>query len=247
LGRCSSLQGYINQRKKNALPLAYLHTFAPLFLLSFFFFSFGAVSARRVCGVWRSFISFLGFFFKFLVFFMASSSASSLPFAVSQILGSSAVVGFSGSRRFVPSSLVWGSVVACVPISSVVVVGCASGLDSLARGSFAAPLVFAASSFGFGRGSFAARSVAFVRYLLGCPSSVLVSFPASVCPVGLVPSSKPSKCFAGFGSGSWASLALAVGSRVPCLVWLPLGVCPPVLWGLVPVGSGWWSANISSH
>jgi hypothetical protein len=31
------------------------------------------------------------------------------------------------------------------------------------------------------------------------------------------------------------------------LVWLPSGLCPPILWGLVPVGSGWWSANISNH
>ncbi|HHP7231694.1 MAG TPA: hypothetical protein ACFCUY_12650 [Xenococcaceae cyanobacterium] len=41
-------------------------------------------------------------------------------------------------------------------------------------------------------------------------------------------------------SGSWASLAFALGLGVPCCVWLPAGVSVPASWGLVSVGGGWW-------
>lgn len=45
-----------------------------------------------------------------------------------------------------------------------------------------------------------------------------VGFVSSPCPTGLVPSPSPSACFSGFGSGSWASLALAVGLKLPVVV-----------------------------
>jgi hypothetical protein len=46
----------------------------------------------------------------------------------------------------------------------------------------------------------------------------LVGFVSSPCPAGLFPSPSPSACFSGFGSGSWASLALASGLGLPVVV-----------------------------
>jgi len=167
----------------------------------------------------------------------------SLPSVVSSRVLSASWVGFSGSRSVVPPFAVWSAVVGVVPQSSAVSVGCAQGVDSFVRSSFPSAVVFRAASFGRGRGAFAARSVAFVRALSLVPLSVLVSFPAAACPTGLLPSSQSSTCFCGLGSGSWASLAFAVGSGVHCFVWLPAGVVVPASWGFVSLGGGWWSSR----
>ena len=157
-----------------------------------------------------------------------------VPSCLSSALSSSPVVGFSGSRSSVPA--VASSVAALV--SCPVAVGCARGVDSFFRDQFPAAQVFSVSDFGSGRGAFAARSVAFVQSL-AADSGILVSFPSSACPVGLLPSASSSRAFCGSGSGSWASLALAVGSGVPCFVFAPFGV--PRGWGFVACGGGWFS------
>lgn len=162
-------------------------------------------------------------------------------FPLFSALAQSSAVGFSGSRSSVPPAALLASVFAAVPASASVLVGCARGLDSCARAAFPSAVVFSVSSFGVGRGAFAARSVALVRSLAASPSPVFVSFPSGACPPSLVPSSSPSRCFSGLGSGSWASLALAAGLGVPCFVWLPAGVVPPPLWGFVSLGGGWFS------
>ena len=106
-----------------------------------------------------------------------------------------------------------------LPAQATISVGCASGVDSLVR--FLVPAshltIFQASAFGYGRGSFARRSIACVQHVASL-SGLWLSFPSQACPVGLVPSSNSRRCFCGFGSGSWASLAFAVGLGVPCLV-----------------------------
>lgn len=152
-------------------------------------------------------------------------------------------VGFSGSR-----SLSGGAFGQCRSLAAAaaasgaaVLVGCASGADAAARlGAGSAAQVFRVGSFGRAGVPFSAalvaRSVAFVQALAASPAPCLVSFPAAACPVGLAPAARwPS----GFGSGSWASLALAVGLGVPVFVFLPAGVVPPVSWGIWScVGSG---------
>jgi hypothetical protein len=162
------------------------------------------------------------------------------PMCVLSFLSGFSAVGFSGSRSLLPcSAAALRRVSRFVSPAASVFVGCARGADELCRSLFPAASVLSASSFGRGRGSFAARSVACVRSVAssgGC----WVSFPCSPCPVGLLPSSSSSRCFGGFGSGSWSSLALAVGLGVPCLVFLPPAVPCPVGWPLVSVGGGWW-------
>ena len=150
--------------------------------------------------------------------------------------------GFSGSRSVVSPS---ASAVACLlrrfrPLSGVV--GCASGVDEFFRSAFPSLRVVSASSFGRGRGSFAARSVAVVGSVASA-GGLWVSFPSSACPSGLVPSGVSSRCFCGLGSGSWASVAFACGLGVPCLLFLPAGVPFPVAWSLfgwVCLGGGVW-------
>lgn len=173
-------------------------------------------------------------------------SPSSPVSSVASLLRSASVVGVSGSRAPGPGCVraIGWAVSQLVP-GAVVVTGCMSGIDRVARGLAPSPLVFRAARFGRGRGSFARRSIAVVRRVAGAgPSALWVSAPGRACPRGLSPSPSPSACFAGFGSGSWASLALALGLGVHALVWLPSGVAPPAGWGLSLVCAGragaWW-------
>lgn len=140
--------------------------------------------------------------------------------------------GFSGSRSIVPA--VCGVLAARVPAGASVFVGCAGGVDEFFRSAFPGAVVFSPSF--AGRGGFAARSAACVQ-AVGAAGGLWVSFPSGPCPVGLVPCSRWAP--AG-GSGSWGSLALAVGLGVPSLVFAPAGV--PCGWGFVALGSGWFLA-----
>ena len=142
-------------------------------------------------------------------------------------------VAFSGSR--VVGSSAWVSCGAFLPVlgsfSGSVAVGCASGVDSLVRCAFPFVSVFSVSSFLVGgrvcRASFARRSSALVSW---CASSggLLVAFPLGACP----PAVRVSSSFSGCGSGSWGSVALAVG----------LGCCVLVVSPVGGVGSSWFGA-----
>lgn len=160
-----------------------------------------------------------------------------LPELVCDLVSTSPAVGFSGSRSVAPDPAVVATLAFLCP--SVVAVGCARGVDAAFRSELPAATVFRVSDFGFsGRGAFAARSVACVRWV-AARGGLWVSFPSSPCPVGLLPSPSPSRCFSGLGSGSWASLAFAVGCGLPCAVFLGSIPCP-VGFGLQSVGGGWF-------
>lgn len=171
-----------------------------------------------------------------------------------------ALVGFCGSRCLprVFAALVAGVVGAAVSARRGVAVGCAAGADafalSAARRAGAPVSFFSVSSgaFGAGRAAFARRSVAFVAAVARSGSgSGLCAFVSSPCPSPLVPSASSSRCFAGFGSGSWASVALAVGLGVPVVVFpcVPAGVSAvsvlPSGWsgGWVAAGGGVWASG----
>ena len=153
--------------------------------------------------------------------------------------------GFSGSRSGLPSFGAASRVVSLVSESAAVFIGCAPGVDEFFRSSFPSASVFSASSFGSGRGAFAARSVAVVRAVASA-GGLWVCFPSSACPAGLLPSASSSRAFSGSGSGSWASLAFALGSGVPSLVFLGSLPCPAG-WGLSPVPgwSGWFGCSVA--
>ncbi|MBW4523471.1 MAG: hypothetical protein KME16_28020 [Scytolyngbya sp. HA4215-MV1] len=150
-------------------------------------------------------------------------------------LSSFSVVGFSGSRRGC-SAAALSAAFSRVASGASVFVGCASGVDAVVRCRFGSRCrVFSASS--RSRGGLAARSAGLVR-AVAAAGGCWVSFPSCACPAGLVPSPVSGRCFCGFGSGSWASLAFAVGLGVPCLVFSPWGV--PAGWGFSALGRGWF-------
>ena len=147
-------------------------------------------------------------------------------------------VGFSGSRSLLPCSV--AAMRRIMPkVSGEVFTGCADGADELARRFFPHAKVFNAADYGKGRGSFAARSIACVRAV--APDGLWVAFPSSSCPPALMPSPRPSRCFNGSGSGTWGSLALAVGLGCNCLVFIPPSVTCPIGWGLTAIGGGWFT------
>jgi hypothetical protein len=160
-----------------------------------------------------------------------------------EIFKNYSIIGFSGSRS--PAGLLppagLSSAAAAVPASARVVVGCQRGVDAFFRQCFPKAEVFAVASgrWGSGKGAYAARSIACVD-AVAIASGLWVSFPASGCPAGLLPSAKSHKCFSGTGSGTWASLAYALGCGADCLVFSPCGV--PVSWGLEPIPGcpGWF-------
>ncbi|WP_414589748.1 hypothetical protein [Scytonema sp. PCC 10023] len=162
--------------------------------------------------------------------------------------------GFSGSRQcpasFAPLAAAAKFVSAgdrlrhCASRNRVLV-GCAAGVDAFFRSAFPSAEVFSVASgqWGVGRGAFAGRSIACVSAVRS-GGGLWVSFPSSPCPAGLSPSASSSRCFSGSRSGSWASLALALGSGVPSLVFLGSLPCP-VGWGLspVPASPGWFGCS----
>lgn len=153
------------------------------------------------------------------------------------------VIGFSGARAPSDDSVrALHSALAALPVDVSVVVGCAAGIDALVRAARPSARVFRAADYGVGRGALAARSIACVR-AVAAARGVWVSFPDATCPTGLHPSSSSAACFAGYGSGSWASLALALGLAVRCFVFLPTGVTAPSGWPLTALGDGWLAST----
>lgn len=160
------------------------------------------------------------------------------PFPLPSVVDS---VGFCGSRFLSgPDFTRVRSIARSVAASKVpVLAGCASGADLAARqGAGRSCRMFSVRSgrYGAGRGAHVRRSVDFVRTLAREGAPILVGFPDRPCPSGLTPSGSPRKCFAGFGSGTWASLALAVGLDVPVVVFGPF--LPAWRGSWVPVRAG---------
>jgi hypothetical protein len=156
----------------------------------------------------------LAFIFKFLVMVSLASFVGSFP-----------CVAFSGSR--VGGSPAFVSCRAFLPVlggfRGSVGVGCALGVDSLVRSAFPYCSVFSVSSFLVGgrvsRASFALRSSALVSWCAS-GSGLLVAFPLGACPSGV----RVSSSFRGCGSGSWGSVALALGLGCSVLVVSPASV-----------------------
>lgn len=150
--------------------------------------------------------------------------------------------GFGGSRRGCAVAAAQlpavAGLVRAFHCSPAVFVSCASGVSALARSLFPGAVVSSASSFASAsasgaaaRGVFVRRSAALVQSLAASPAPLWCCWPGCACPAGLVPSRSAGRCWGGFGSGSWAECAFAVGLGVPVLVGLPAGVLPPASWG----------------
>ena len=161
-------------------------------------------------------------------------------------------VGFSGSRSPSPAaSAALSSLLPLVPSGVRLSVGCARGVDSAVSSWFGASpslLVFSVASgrFGSGRSAFARRSSRCLLSVAAGSRGLLVVVPAGACPAGACPAGVvPSRSFSGRGSGSWGSLAFALGRGRRVLLWLPAGSRPPVWagvsWSLSSLPGGcWW-------
>ena len=164
-----------------------------------------------------------------------------LPPRVAAILTGAAALGISGSRRPPASSLAaLSAALRATPTGIPVLVGDAQGIDAYARQIRPGARMFVAADYGDGPQSFAARSITCVRATVAA-GGIWCAFPADSCPAGLAPSASSRRAFSGLGSGTWASLALALGLGVPALVYLPPGV--PAPWpALSAIEGGWWSS-----
>lgn len=159
--------------------------------------------------------------------------------ASSSVFAGVVSVGFSGSRSLSPAALAaLSALLPLVPSGVRVSVGCAeNGADKAVRSFFGASsslLVFSVASgrFGSGRSAFARRSSRCVLSVAAGSRGLLVVVPVGACPAGV----RPSRVFAGRGSGSFGSAAFALGRGRRVLLWLPAGSRPP-LWAGVS-----WSA-----
>ena len=149
-----------------------------------------------------------------------------------------AAVAFSGVRRLSASQAasVRSAAPAFVPAGAPVLVGCASGVDCVVRSLWPAASVFSVASGAWGSGpaAFARRSAALVAAL---GSGLLVAFPVSSCPAGIVPASswrsgRPA-------SGTWSTAALAAGSGASLVV-VPLSGAPLPAWA----GGSWAPSSL---
>lgn len=176
-----------------------------------------------------------------------SSRFGVCPVLPSVFVGVSSV-GFSGSRCPSPvAAAALALLLPSVPAGVRVSVGCACGVDGAVASFFAASpslLVFRVGSgrFGVGRSSFARRSSRCVLSVAAGSRGLLVALPSvPVCPVGV----RPSRSFFGAGSGSWGSVAFALGRRRRVLLWLPAGFFPPVWSGVSwSVGAVAWAGSV---
>jgi hypothetical protein len=155
------------------------------------------------------------------------------------VLVGAPAVGFSGSRAPALASVMAARAAVAVATRPILV-GDQRGIDVVVRSARAGAQIFHAAS--SAPGHLAARSIAVVRACAAL-GGAWAAFPAHTCPAGLRPSSSPSACFSGRGSGTYASLAYAIGLSVTAIVFLPAGVQPPPLFGLASAGAGWWVAQ----
>jgi len=158
--------------------------------------------------------------------------------SISSFVRSFSSVAFSGSRRSgsVAASSCEAFLPALASYSGSVGVGCASGVDALIRSAFPSASVFRVQR-PLSRAAFAARSARMVHWVAS-GSGLLIAFPLGGCPSAV----RPSASFHGYGSGTWGSVALALGLRqaqpgsLGCsvLVVLSASVCPPVSGAALP-------------
>lgn len=83
----------------------------------------------------------------------------------------------------------------------------------------------------------------------GGPGSGLVAFPGAPCPAVCRPVAGPLAVgrVSGGGSGTWLTVALAVGAGLPVVLFLPAGVAAPAWPGgswLPAASSGVWAAAV---
>lgn len=207
--------------------LYFFYIFTYLFVILIYLLYLYVLIITLLCVSREAFLHF--FIFIFMV-------------GLSSFIGRFSSFGFSGSRSCpVACGLALG-VLGSVPLHSHIITGCATGVDAVIRAACLArpvpPRVFEAAS-GQG-GALAFRSASCVRYVRSV-SGLWCAFPSRPCPCYVMPSASFSDCFCGGGSGTWASLAFAIGIGCAVMVVLPPDILPPAwFYGRLAYASGVW-------
>ena len=190
---------------------------------------------------------------------VSSVLASHRPLAVGCCVGVDAAVVRQALRAGAASRLsvfcAFGPVSPPWPAARVTAPGASSSVSSVSGVAAALAAGASVSPWSGGgpavplAGRLAGRSAALVSAVAASgPGCGLVAFATSESPPHLRPSSSPAVAFSGHGSGSWGSLALAVGLALPVVVFpfdpsgYGVGPVPPSSWGgvWVPVERPGW-------
>lgn len=154
-------------------------------------------------------------------------------------------IAFTGSRSLHPdrTALISDIATKARKAGTTVLVGCASGADEAVRRAAPQAHIVSVKEFLYiptHKGRLAARSAALVQALVKQKDrAALIAFPGSPCPPGLKISRYP---FKGHGSGTWATVALALSYHIPCFVFPPF-VRDEATWEpMTPLRSlpAWW-------
>lgn len=171
-----------------------------------------------------------------------------LPPTIAQLVSAAPAAGISGSRAPAPASLAaLGALAAALPAAAPVCVGDAAGIDRAAARLLPRAQVFTMAQHSPAGAPFRARLAArSLACLQACAAAggLWCAFPASPAPAGLRPAASAAACFAGYGSGTWAALALALGRGLPIVAFIPCGAAAG--WALTPAGGGWFAARAAA-
>lgn len=130
------------------------------------------------------------------------------------------------------------AVIAAVHPRAGVAVGDSSGVDYEIKQAFPGSRFFQRTA--NTPAAYAARSIRLARFV-AAQNYQLIAFPGAACPPRVWPTVHPSHAFNGSGSGTWATVALAVGLGAHVWVCLPDGADSPP-WHSVtiePMGAQW--------
>lgn len=136
-------------------------------------------------------------------------------------------IAFTGGRTQHPdrSALITDIATKARKEGATILVGCATGADDAVRRAAPQAHIISVKDFLYiptAKGRLAARSAALVQALVKQKQhATLIAFPSEPCPPGLKISRYP---FKGHGSGTWATVALALSYALPVFVF------PPFAW-----------------
>jgi len=116
-------------------------------------------------------------------------------------------------------------------------VGDAQGADQYVRAAAPDAHVFRAAR--RSRQALVGRSIALIRAAKATEHSALIAFPACTCPDPIAPADR----WISGGSGTWSTIALAIGLQLPTYLFL-CGLCPSLLphWN-----DGYWCPVTLGH
>ena len=140
-------------------------------------------------------------------------------------------IGFSGSRSVLPPPAQQVAIKTKFQTQKIIVGDC-TGTDELIQKIFKNSNLQIIKRNFEGKGSFAERSIRFLQILKNSENPALFAYPGRNLRFrnnwkNLKPTPKPAEAFAGYGSGTWATIALAIGWHIPTFVFLDYSYLAP--------------------